>query len=78
MTRRTIQKDDEGKDIINATGDTVGFVATVRDGTAYVDPNAGLMSKVRSILGWEKPEDKVYPLREDQIDTITEDKIRLR
>lgn len=78
MERHNITEDDEGKRVVNSTGDTVGMVSDVRSGTAYVDPDPGIGDKVRSKLGWEDADAEDYPLHSSSIDTITDDEVRLK
>lgn len=77
MERHNVTEDDEGKRVVNSTGDTVGMVSEVRSGTAYVDPDPGIGEKVLSKLGWEDADAEDYPLDSSSIDVITDDEIRL-
>lgn len=76
--RHTITDDDEGKEVVNSTGDSVGRVVEVRHGTAYVDPDPGLTDTVMSKLGWGDADEESYPLQEDAIETVTDDRIKLK
>lgn len=78
MSQRNITDTDEGKRVVNASGDTIGMVKAVRSGTAYVDPDPGLGDRIRTRLGWEDVEADDYPLDESTIETITDDEIRLK
>lgn len=78
MAQRMITEKDEGKRVVNASGDTIGVVSGVRDGKAYVDPDPGIGDKILSKLGWENIDDDDYPLDGAKIDTITDDEIRLK
>ena len=78
MARQTITEKDEGKRVINADGKKIGLVSGVRDGTAYVDPDPGITDKIKAKLGWEDIDEDHYPLKRSQIDTITDDEIRLK
>lgn len=79
MSTVQITDDDIGKDVVNAEGDSVGIVSAVRYGTAYVDPDPGIKTKVTAALGWDDIDDEDgYPLQERAIATITDDQIRLR
>lgn len=74
-----VTDDDVGKRIVSGSGDEVGRVAEVDVGFLYVDPDPGLADKIRATLGWrEKHEEGTYRLESNQIDTITDDEIRLR
>ena len=73
-----ISEDDTGKEVVNAAGEEIGIVLEVEDGTAYVDPVEGLDGQLKSKLGWGESDVTTYPLRNDAIDAVTDDEIRLR
>lgn len=77
MVRNHITDDDQGKTVINASGQNVGLVTEVRSGTAYVDADPGLADTIRSKLGWNKADQGDFILDEDSIESITDDEIRL-
>lgn len=68
---------DEGKDVVDENGDKIGIVSSVRGGTAYVDPDPGLTDSLKSRLGWGDVDQDDYPLNDSQIQTVTDDEIRL-
>ncbi|WP_224268412.1 PRC-barrel domain containing protein [Haloprofundus salinisoli] len=70
--------DDEGKPLLDGSGEHVGFVADVEDGTAHVDPDRDLDDELKQRLGWGPSESETYSLRHDAIDRVTEEVIRLR
>lgn len=78
MQRSHITDDDEGKRVINASGDGMGRVSNVEGGRAFVDPDPGVTDTIRSKLGWGKENKDDYQLHSDRIDTITEDEVRLK
>jgi hypothetical protein len=73
-----ITDDDEGKQVVAGDGDTVGIVADVEHGTAYVDPDPGLTEKLKTKLGWGERDEDTYPLQEEAVESVTDDEIRLR
>lgn len=73
-----ITTDERAKDVISGDGTEIGVVDEVEDGTAYVEPNREIPGELKSKLGWGADEQSTYPLREDAIDAITEEEIRLR
>jgi len=77
---RTVQltDDDVGKTVVDGDGDEVGIVSAVEHGTAYVDPDPGITTKLKTKLGWEETDDDAYPLQERAIETVSDDRIRLR
>jgi hypothetical protein len=78
MTQTSYTESDVGKDVVDANGRTIGTVTAVRDGTAYVDPDAGFFDEVKAKLGWEDIDDDAYPLNERDVSEVTDDEIRLR
>ena len=79
MSTVQITDDDVGKTVVDVDGDEVGIVSAVRHGTAYVDPDPGITTKLKTKLGWEERDDEVgYPLQEPAVDTVTSEQIRLR
>lgn len=78
MERTNITDEDEGKKVMDADGEEIGMVSSVRGGTAYVDPNPGIGDSLMAKLGWEDVEEDDYPLDESSVDQITEDGIHLR
>lgn len=73
----TITDADEGKSVVHEDT-TVGIVATVEHGTAYVDPDPGLTDQVKAELGWADIDEDTYPLQEQAITDVTDDEIRLQ
>lgn len=73
----TITESDEGKSVVR-DDTTVGIVATVEHGTAYVEPDPGLTDKLMSQLGWKDIDEETFPLQEDEIVDVTDDKIQLQ
>jgi hypothetical protein len=71
--------DDVGKTVVNGDGDDVGIVSAVKHGTAYVDPDPGITTRITAALGWENIDDEDgYPLQEEAVATVTDDEVRLR
>jgi len=75
MTELT--ENDEGKPVKTADGEQIGMISGVRGGTAYVAPDAGITDRIKSMLGWEDVEEDDYALAESEIDTVTDDEVRL-
>lgn len=78
MDRHNVTDEDEGKAVVNSNGEKVGMVTGIEGGTAYVNPDPGITDSIKSKLGWEDVDTDDYPLREDRIETITGDEIRLQ
>lgn len=73
-----ITTEDRAKRVIDGSGTEIGIVDDVDDGTAYVDPDPDVDGELKTKLGWGSDEQSRYPLRNDAIDEITDDEIRLR
>ena len=73
----TLTEDDEGKNVVNADGDTVGRVTSVEHGKAHVDPDPGLADTIRSKLGWGDADEDNYQLDASSIESVSDNEIRL-
>lgn len=73
----TITDDEEGKQVVNQDGDTIGMVSNVEGSRLHVDPDPGITEKIKSKLGWESADEEDYMITEDDIDSVTDDEIRL-
>ncbi|MBX0297199.1 PRC-barrel domain containing protein [Haloarcula nitratireducens] len=79
MSTTQIDDDDVGKDVVATDGDDVGIVSGYRYGTAYVEPDPGITTKLKTSLGWDDvDEEEGYPLQEEAVEEVTDDEIRLR
>lgn len=74
---QNLSEEDEGKDIVDSNGERIGMVKSVESGTAYVDADPDLTDSIKSSLGWGDVDQDDYKLEGDQIDTVTDDEIRL-
>ena len=70
-------EDDEGKPVVNAQGEAVGMIEEVRSGKAYVDPEPGIVDRIKSKMGWGDADEGDYPIDEDTIKRITDDEVEL-
>lgn len=73
-----VTEDDEAKRVLDGDGERIGIVDEVEDGTAYVDPDAGIDAELESKLGWGPTQRATYPLRHDAIEAVDEEAVRLR
>jgi hypothetical protein len=73
-----VTDDDEGKPVLDGSGDHVGYVADVEDGTAYVDPDGDVSGERKTRLDWGATTRDTYPLRSDAIADVTDDALRLK
>jgi len=75
----TVTKDDIGKRVISGCGDEVGRVVGFDGGSAQISPNADGVDPGNTVLGRDGQSTKAtYRLNDEQVDTITDDEIRLR
>jgi hypothetical protein len=71
--------DDVGKTVVNGNGSEIGIISAVEHGTAYVDPDPGITTKITAALGWDNIDDEDgYPLQEQAVATVTDEQVRLR
>jgi hypothetical protein len=75
--RTKITDDDEGKPVVGPEGDPVGVVEEVSGEKAYVDPEPGLVDRLRARLGWGNADEGDYALTEENIERITDDEVEL-
>jgi hypothetical protein len=68
----------EGKPVVDINDDQIGVVTRVEDGTAYVEYAARVANRLRSSVGGDDPGETIYALREEMIDHVSEDFIRVR
>ena len=75
--RTRVTDDDEGKPVVDPEGNPVGMVEEVDAGKAYVDPEPGLVDRIKARLGWGDADEEDYLLTEEHIEQITDDEIEL-
>ncbi|PSP74364.1 hypothetical protein BRC86_06410 [Halobacteriales archaeon QS_3_64_16] len=74
-------EDDEGMPVVDVNDNPVGVLSAVEDGEAYVEFEPGVLDAIKSNLGIGavgEGEEDAYLLREEMVDRITDEKIRLR
>lgn len=77
MATTSITEEEKGKDVVDGNGEKIGIISGVRGGTAYVDPDPGITDRFKSMLGWDDVDSEDYPLDTTNIETITDDEVRL-
>jgi len=70
-----LSQDEQGKDVIDDSGQQIGMVAEVEGQTAYVDPEPGLTDRLKARLDWGGHGDEDYPVDASQITEITDDEV---
>jgi len=73
-----LTEDDEGKRIVTASGDELGTIVEVQEGTPYVDPDPDVLEEVQVAFDWGEPEDDAYPLPTVDVAEVTDDEVHLR
>lgn len=71
---------DVGKDVVDATGETVGTVEDVTDGgrTAHVDPHSSVTEDVMSTLNWGDEDGGETEIYAGQLAAVTDEAIQLK
>ncbi len=72
-----LSESDEGKEVVNANGESIGRVVDVQHGTAHVDPDPGLTDSIMSKLGWAESDEETYQLDSSAVESVTDDEIRI-
>ncbi|MBZ6496126.1 hypothetical protein [Natrinema longum] len=70
--------EDQGKDVVDESGQQIGMVAEVEGQTAYIDPEPGLTDRLKARLDWGGHGDDDYPVDAAQVTEITDDEIVIR
>ncbi|ELY89773.1 hypothetical protein [Natrinema altunense] len=73
-----LSQDEQGKDVIDESGQQIGMVAEVEGQTAYVDPEPGLTDRLKARMDWGGHGDDDYPVDAAQITEITADEVVIR
>lgn len=74
---RAFREDDVGKRVVIADGTGIGQVVEVTDETARVDPDPGVTDRIAARLGWSEADRESYALRAEDVDSVTDDEVRL-
>jgi hypothetical protein len=75
MTR--LDEDDVGKLVVDTVGRELGIVVNIEQNTAYIDPDPGLLTKLKVRLGLGSAGEGAMPLHENRITRVTEEAIRV-
>lgn len=73
--RSEIREEDQGKTVVDEGGEEVGQVTRVESGVAYVEPHAGFLQRIESMLGMGGHDDDEYPLNSAQVLRVTDDDV---
>ncbi|MFC6905202.1 DUF2171 domain-containing protein [Halalkalicoccus tibetensis] len=69
-------EDDEGKNVVDSTGERIGIVSAVEGGTIHVESDPGLTDSLKATLGWGDTED-TQTIEGSHVAEITDDTIHL-
>ncbi|MDL5362158.1 DUF2171 domain-containing protein [Halalkalicoccus sp. NIPERK01] len=69
-------EDDEGKNVIDSTGERIGIVASVESGTIHVETDPGLTDSIKATLGWGDTED-TQTIDASHVAEISDDTVHL-
>lgn len=75
--RIELTEDDVGKRVVNAHGQKIGMIEDVQAGIAYVDPEPGVVDRIKAALELGDHDDDAYPLEEGQIERITDEEVEI-
>ncbi|MFC4542375.1 hypothetical protein ACFO5R_10600 [Halosolutus amylolyticus] len=73
----TFTDGDVEKRVENANGETIGVVTAIDDDVAHVEPRSGVMDSIRATLGWGRAHDDTFAVRDEAVEEITDETIRL-
>lgn len=68
---RTLTKSDEGKTVVDASGEQVGTIDRVEYGTAYVEPDEGLLDELKAAIGSD--DEGTHTIVGTDVETISDD-----
>jgi hypothetical protein len=74
----TLTDEDEGKEVVDASGRTLGIVTNVENRTASVEPDPSLVETVKADLGWADSDADEYDVHEDAVESRRDEKLHLR
>ncbi|RQH01903.1 PRC-barrel domain containing protein [Natrarchaeobius oligotrophus] len=69
--------DDDGKRAVDADGEQIGIVETVEGGVPHADPDPGMTDTIKSKLRWGGSNGETYRLDEQNVESITDDEVRI-
>lgn len=68
---------DRGKDVVTASGETVGTIEDIEGSRAHVKPDQSLDQSIRSTLGWTSEDADVYELEHSNVSDISDTEVTL-
>lgn len=74
----TLTDDEEGKTVVDASGEPLGLIVAVEGDTASVEPNPDVAESITARLGWGSADGDDYTVHADAVSDVTDDEVRLR
>ncbi|AEH37204.1 hypothetical protein [Halopiger xanaduensis] len=74
----SVSKDDQGKVVVDESGQEIGIASRIQADTVYIDPEPGLADRLKARLGWGNEDEDEYPVEPAQIKEVTDDEIVIR
>lgn len=74
----TIPETAVGKEVVDASGEPVGIVSEVEDGTAYVNLDPHLTDRLLAKLNWGHASEDDYPIDASAVAAVDGNRITLR
>jgi len=76
----TLTEDDVGKEVVDATGEKVGMVATVDEGenVMHVDADPSITERIKAALDWGEVGEEDYPVDAEHVQRIDDKQVELK
>jgi len=74
----TLTDGDEGKILVDASGEDIGIVTAVDSDRALVDPEPGFVESLLAAFGRTEDENDDVEVPHDAVETVTDREVRLR
>jgi hypothetical protein len=74
----TLTDDEEGKTVVDASGEPLGLITAIEEETAYVEPDPDLAESITARLGWGNADEDDYTVRAGAISEVGDEEVRLR
>lgn len=73
----TLTETAVGKDVVDASGETVGIVSEVDDGTAYINVDPHLSDRLLAKFNWGHASEDDYPVDASDVAAVDRNRITL-
>lgn len=72
-----VTDEDEGKFLVDATGEQIGIVTGVEENVAYVEPDPGVSEAVLQGFGFGSTDEDDIEVPGDSVETVTDKQVRV-